>query len=119
MKRVGPEAENNTNNLEGARNSPLLGDAGHTRSQEPPSKGLVPDPEECGRDRENEVKKRTNKVLARWPPDPGTSPKTTNQRKLVKRLTGTATGKGVKEKEGTRRKQENFLQGWLEKDKEG
>ena len=54
MKRVGLEVQNNTNNLEGARNSPLLGDAGHTGTQEPASKGPVPDFEECGRNRELE-----------------------------------------------------------------
>ena len=99
--------------------SPLLGDTGHTRTQIKTSKGPVPDPEERGGDREGGGRKRTSKVLARWPPDQGTIRKTTPQRKQVKRLAGTAVGKETGGKDGRGREQENFLWTWMEAGKEG
>ena len=111
------EAETYTN--QGASNSPLLGDTDHTGTQSKTSKGLVPDPEVRGGDRKQEGRKRTLRVLDRWPPEPGSMKETTPQRRKLKRLSGATKARKPGIKEEIRRRQEIFLREWLVTGKEG
>ena len=68
-------------------------------SQNLPSKGPGPTPEECGRVWRQEDEKRTKKVLERWPFDPGPKSLGPQQGRSVKRLKGATPKKGNKKVE--------------------
>ena len=73
------------------------------RHQNGTSKGLGPDSEECGRNRELEGQRRTKKVLERWPPDFGSSNNSPQLKKQMKRH----------KPKGTSRKDEQQMMGMV------
>ena len=108
---------NSNKENQGATCSPLLGDTGQPGFQQETSTDPGPGAEERGRPWGREAAKRTKKVLERWPPDPGTSPRGPLQRKPIKRLKGTTPGKDKAEGKGHRGMQD-FLWTWIGKAKE-
>ena len=68
---------------------------------------------------EKEAKKRTRKILEKWPPNPGASSRSTKLRKQMRRLQGAVTGKGKRMEEPQKRRQVALMKEWLESAKEG
>ena len=64
-----------------------------------PSKDQGPTSEECGRIWSRRTQEKTNKVLERWPFDPGLKSLGPQQGRQVKRLGGTTPGKRTRKKD--------------------
>ena len=106
------QPETKSKEVQGA-NSPLLGDASKPESPSQTSKGPGPLPEGKGRGWVREAQKKTQKVMDRWPFDPGSKSQGPQQGKLVKKLKGTTLAKANREKEKEVRKQAFALEKWL------
>ena len=118
-KLLGKRKESGTQEkLQGAGNSPLLGDSGDPWPSNVPSKGQGSRAEARGRPGGEKGKKRALKALEEWPPDPTAPGKGPGKRKQAKRLQGTPSRKG-KEAGTVGKGQVALLRNWLETGKGG
>ena len=90
-----------------------MGEPSEPGSQNQPSKGPGPKPEEFGRFWRQNDEKKTKKVLERWPFDPGSKSLGPQQGRPVKRLKGATPRKENKKTEKEQQKQALALQDWL------
>ena len=105
-------SETNNQDNQGAQ-GPLPGEPSEPESQNQPSKGPGPRPEECGRVWSKMEEKKTRKVLERWPFDPGSKSLGPQQGRSVKRLKGTTPRKGSRKIDKDLQKQASALRDWL------
>ena len=119
-EKISKQTETQNKELQGALKSPLSGDVGSPGPTDQPSLGPDPVPEVRGRVWETGEKKKTSKVLERWPLALRASPGGLEKRKPEKRLQKTQIGKDLKERktqfEG---RKQGLMEKWLQREVTG